>query len=173
MKKIVTLCLTCVQLLIFAQAPEGVNYQSVIRDNTGNLMANAFVGLKISLLQNSTNGTVVYEESFDASTNDFGLTNIVIGNGNPISGDFSLIDWSNGPYFIQIAADENGGTDYEIMGTQELMSVPYALYAKTAGNGPQGEQGIQGETGPQGLQGEQGVQGDAGAQGEQGIQGET
>ncbi|MCH1480246.1 MAG: hypothetical protein L7U23_09120 [Crocinitomicaceae bacterium] len=173
MKKIVTLCLTCVQLLIFAQAPEGVNYQSVIRDNTGNLMANAFVGLKISLLQNSTNGTVVYEESFDASTNDFGLTNIVIGNGNPISGDFSLIDWSNGPYFIQIAADENGGTDYEIMGTQELMSVPYALYAKTAGNGPQGEQGIQGETGPQGLQGEQGVQGDAGPQGEQGIQGET
>ena len=173
MKKIVTLCLTCVQLLIFAQAPEGVNYQSVIRDNTGNLMANAFVGLKISLLQNSTNGTVVYEESFDASTNDFGLTNIVIGNGNPISGDFSLIDWSNGPYFIQIAADENGGTDYEIMGTQELMSVPYALYAKTAGNGPQGEQGIQGETGPQGLQGEQGVQGDAGPQGEQGTQGET
>ncbi len=173
MKKIVTLCLTCVQLLIFAQAPEGVNYQSVIRDNTGNLMANAFVGLKISLLQNSTNGTVVYEESFDASTNDFGLTNIVIGNGNPISGDFSLIDWSNGPYFIQIAADENGGTDYEIMGTQELMSVPYALYAKTAGNGPQGEQGIQGEVGPQGLQGEQGVQGDAGPQGEQGIQGET
>ena len=173
MKKIVTLCLTCVQLLIFAQAPEGVNYQSVIRDNTGNLMANAFVGLKISLLQNSTNGTVVYEESFDASTNDFGLTNIVIGNGNPITGDFSLIDWSNGPYFIQIAADENGGTDYEIMGTQELMSVPYALYAKTAGNGPQGEQGIQGETGPQGLQGEQGVQGDAGPQGEQGIQGET
>ena len=173
MKKIVTLCLTCVQLLIFAQAPEGVNYQSVIRDNTGNLMANAFVGLKISLLQNSTNGTVVYEESFDASTNDFGLTNIVIGNGNSISGDFSLIDWSNGPYFIQIAADENGGTDYEIMGTQELMSVPYALYAKTAGNGPQGEQCIQGEVGPQGLQGEQGVQGDAGPQGEQGIQGET
>ena len=173
MKKIVTLCLTCVQLLIFAQAPEGVNYQSVIRDNTGNLMANAFVGLKISLLQNNTNGTVVYEESFDASTNDFGLTNIVIGNGNSISGDFSLIDWSNGPYFIQIAADENGGTDYEIMGTQELMSVPYALYAKTAGNGPQGEQGIQGEVGPQGLQGEQGVQGDAGPQGEQGIQGET
>ena len=173
MKKIVTLCLTCVQLLIFAQAPEGVNYQSVIRDNTGNLMANAFVGLKISLLQNNTNGTVVYEESFDASTNDFGLTNIVIGNGNPISGDFSLIDWSNGPYFIQIAADENGGTDYEIMGTQELMSVPYALYAKTAGNGPQGEQGIQGEVGPQGLQGEQGVQGDAGPQGEQGLQGET
>ena len=173
MKKIVTLCLTCVQLLIFAQAPEGVNYQSVIRDNTGNLMANAFVGLKISLLQNNTNGTVVYEESFDASTNDFGLTNIVIGNGNPISGDFSLIDWSNGPYFIQIAADENGGTDYEIMGTQELMSVPYALYAKAAGNGPQGEQGIQGEVGPQGMQGEQGVQGDAGPQGEQGIQGET
>jgi hypothetical protein len=136
-------------------------------------MANAFVGLKISLLQNNTNGTVVYEESFDASTNDFGLTNIVIGNGTPISGDFSLIDWSNGPYFIQIAADENGGTDYEIMGTQELMSVPYALYAKTAGNGPQGEQGIQGEVGPQGLQGEQGVQGDAGPQGEQGIQGET
>ena len=153
MKKLFVLCILFAQFSALAQAPEGVNYQAVIRDNAGDLISNSFIGLKITLFQGSINGTSVFEESFDISTNDYGLVNIVIGEGNFISGDFALIDWSNGPYFIEISADENGGTNYEIMGTQELMSVPYALYAKTAGNGPQGEQGIQGETGPQGLQG--------------------
>ena len=176
MKNIIAFCLLFVQFTILSQAPEGVNYQAVIRDNNGGLISNSFIGLKITLFQGAINGTAVFEESFDLSTNDFGLVNVVIGAGTSISGDFSLIDWSNGPYFIEVSADENGGTDYELMGTQELMSVPYALYAKTAGNGPQGEQGIQGETGAQGEIGPQGIQGETGAQGiqgEQGAQGET
>ena len=150
MKNITAFCLLFIQFTILSQVPEGVNYQAVIRDNNGGLISNSFIGLKITLFQGAINGTAVFEESFDVSTNDFGLVNVVIGAGTSISGDFSLIDWSNGPYFIEVSADENGGTDYELMGTQELISVPYALYAKTAGNGPQGEQGIQGETGAQG-----------------------
>ena len=138
MKNIIALCLLFIQFTTLSQAPEGVNYQAVIRDNNGGLVSNSFIGLKITLFQGAINGAAVFEESFDVSTNDFGLVNVVIGAGTSISGDFSLIDWSNGPYFIEVSADENGGTDYELMGTQELMSVPYALYAKTAGNGPQG-----------------------------------
>ena len=191
MKNLITVCFVCIQVLLFAQAPEGVNYQAVIRNNSGDVLSNNNVGLQISLYKNTAGGTLVYQESFQTTTDNFGLVNLVIGQGLNISGSFESVDWSNGPFFIEIATDENGGANYEVIGSQELMSVPYALYAKTAGNGPQG---IQGETGPQGIQGEmdqgsgeraQGIQGESGAQGiqgdigpqgvqgEQGIQGNT
>ena len=170
MKTIFVFTFLCFHLFCFSQAPEGINYQAVLRDNLGTAISSSEVGLKITIFQNAANGTIAYEESFEAPTDNFGLVNLVIGQGNPLTGDFATIDWSNGPFFIEVAADENGGTDYEIMGTQELMSVPYALYAKTAGNGPQGLQGDQGDQGPQGDAGTQGIQGDAGPQG---VQGET
>ncbi|MDG1735338.1 MAG: hypothetical protein P8H94_05770 [Crocinitomicaceae bacterium] len=176
MKNLLIICLVCIHVLSFAQAPEGVNYQAVIRTNTGDVLSNNAVGLQITLYQNTAGGTMVYQETFDASTDVFGLVNLVIGQGNVTSGSFELVDWSNGPFYLEIAVDENGGSNYETMGAQELMSVPYALYAKTAGNGPQGvqgEQGIQGETGAQGIQGETGAQGIQGETGAQGIQGET
>jgi len=193
MKKFIALVfLLLTNFLLQAQAPEGVNYQAVIRDNLGSPIENTIVGVKITIYQNTTSGNLVFEESFTPNTNAFGLVNFIIGQGNLISGDFSLIDWSSGPYFLEISADIDGGVNYEDIGSQELMSVPYALYAKTAGNGPQGEQGspgndgadgaqgIQGEQGPQGIQGDpgptgadgvQGIQGDQGIQGEQGPQG--
>ena len=193
MKKFIALVfLLLTNFLLQAQAPEGVNYQAVIRDNLGSPIENTIVGVKITIYQNTTSGNLVFEESFTPNTNAFGLVNFIIGQGNLISGDFSLIDWSSGPYFLEISADIDGGVNYENIGSQELMSVPYALYAKTAGNGPQGEQGspgndgadgaqgIQGEQGPQGIQGDpgptgadgvQGIQGDQGIQGEQGPQG--
>ena len=193
MKKFIALVfLLLTNFLLQAQAPEGVNYQAVIRDNLGSPIENTIVGVKIAIYQNATSGNLVFEESFTPNTNAFGLVNFIIGQGNLISGDFSLIDWSSGPYFLEISADIDGGVNYENIGSQELMSVPYALYAKTAGNGPQGEQGspgndgadgaqgIQGEQGPQGIQGDpgptgadgvQGIQGDQGIQGEQGPQG--
>ncbi len=161
-------------LLSNAQAPEGVNYQAVIRDNLGNPIENDFVGIKIGIYQNTTTGTLVFEESFTPNTNAFGLVNFIIGQGELISGDFSIIDWAAGPYFIEISADIDGGVNYEIIGTQELMSVPYALYAKTAGNGPQGPQGPVGADGPQGpvgLTGATGAQGDPGPQGPIGAEG--
>jgi hypothetical protein len=170
MKNLITVCFACLQILLFAQAPEGVNYQAVIRNNSGDVLSNNNVGLQISLYETTAGGTLVYQESFQTTTDNFGLVNLVIGQGLNISGSFENVDWSNGPFFIEIAADENGGANYEVIGSQELMSVPYALYAKTAGNGPQG---IQGETGPQGIQGETGPQGIQGETGPQGIQGET
>ena len=182
MKKFIVLVfLLLTNFLLQAQAPEGVNYQAVIRDNLGSPIENTTVGIKIAIYQNATSGNLVFEESFTPNTNAFGLVNFIIGQGNLISGDFSLIDWSSGPYFVEISADIDGGVNYENIGSQELMSVPYALYAKTAGNGPQGEQGIPGNDGAdgaQGIQGEQGpqgIQGDpgpTGADGAQGIQGE-
>ncbi|MDC0644126.1 hypothetical protein OAP32_00955 [Crocinitomicaceae bacterium] len=177
MKNLITVCFVCIQVLLFAQAPEGVNYQAVIRNNSGDVLSNNNVGLQISLYKNTAGGTLVYQESFQTTTDNFGLVNLVIGQGLNISGSFESVDWSNGPFFIEIATDENGGANYEVIGSQELMSVPYALYAKTAGNGPQGiqgetgAQGIQGEIGPQGVQGEQGIQGNTGPQGTQGDTG--
>ena len=119
MKNIFVFAFTCLQFLCFGQAPEGVNYQAVIRDNAGNLLENTSVGLKISIYQTEIGGSIVFEESFTESTNNFGLVNLIIGKGTPISGDISLVDWANGPYFIEISADENGGMDYELIGTQE------------------------------------------------------
>ena len=130
--------------LSLAQAPEGINYQSVLRNLDGTILSNTSVGMQLSILQGSSTGTAVYTESHSVSTNDYGLINVVLGDGTVESGDFSVIDWANGPYYLELSADENGGTNYTALGTQQLISVPYALYAKTAGNGPQGPEGDQG-----------------------------
>ena len=118
----------------FSQAPDGINYQAVIRDNAGTVLANSPVGMKIAIRQTTANGIVVYEESFAPTTSAYGLVNIVVGQGSAISGNFATIDWASGPYFVEVAADETGGTNYSLLGTQQLMSVPYALYANTAEN---------------------------------------
>ena len=154
-----------------------------MRDASSNPMTDQAVGMQITIQQGSIGGAVVYQETFAPTTNGYGLVNQAFYTGTSTD-DFSSIDWSNGPYFIETAVDVTGGTSYAVMGTSQLMSVPYALYAKTSGNGegPQGDQGIQGETGLQGIQGEQGEDGDQGPigltgaqgiQGEQGVQGET
>jgi len=185
MKKIiVSLAFLALSAGAFAQAPQGINYQAVIRTNAGVILTNSNVGLKISLIQTSPGGTVVYEESFSPTTSNYGLVNIVVGQGTVISGDFSLIDWSTGVYFVEVSADETGGTNYAVLGTQQLMSVPYALYAENSGTpGPAGPQGIAGNdgfdgidgavgaTGPQGIQGNDGAVGATGATGAQGIPG--
>ena len=165
----------------FAQAPQGINYQAVIRDGVGVTLNNTNVGMKISIIQTSPGGTVVYEESFATTTSQYGLVNVVVGQGTVISGNFSLIDWAVGPYFVEVAADENGGTSYTTMGTQQLMSVPYALYAENSGTagpaGPQGPagndgiDGIDGAAGATGATGPQGIPGNIGAVGATGPQG--
>jgi hypothetical protein len=139
MKNYLLICLAFLSLNAFSQAPEGINYQAVVRDLAGSTIVNSPVGLKLSLLQTSATGTVVYEESFATFSNDFGLVNVVFGGGTVISGSFASVDWSMGPYFIQVAADVAGGTNYSVLGTQQLMSVPYALYAKNAENGFSGD----------------------------------
>jgi hypothetical protein len=116
---------------IFAQAPEEMSYQAVIRDAGNVLVSNQAVGMQISILQTTANGTAVYVETQTPTTNANGLVSIEIGMGNVVSGDFSTIDWSDGPYFIKTETDPTGGISYSITGTSELLSVPYALYAES------------------------------------------
>ena len=128
--------------LLLAQAPEGINYQALIRDASGVVVANQNVGIQLSLLQGSASGSAVYKETFSPTTNDFGLVNLQIGAGTPTLGTFSTIDWNNGTYFIETAVDVNGGTSYVVISTTQFMSVPYALYAKNSGLDSAGVQGM-------------------------------
>ncbi len=119
---------------LFAQAPQKFNYQAVIRDNAGNIVPVQTVGIKISILQGTVDGTLVYSETHSSTTNTFGLVALEIGGGTIVSGDISSIDWGSSIYFIKIELDPSGGTTYSEIGTSQLLSVPYALHAKTAKN---------------------------------------
>lgn len=114
----------------FAQAPEKLSYQAVIRNNVGTLVSNSPIGVKVSILQGSIGGPVVFSETHTINSNENGLISFQIGDGNPSVGLISDIEWSQGPYFIKNEHDINGGTNYTLVGTSELLSVPYALYAK-------------------------------------------
>lgn len=118
----------------FAQSPEAFKYQAVTRDLSGNILANQSVSFQISILQGSSSGSSVYTETHSGTTNAFGLINLEIGNGTVVSGDFTIISWGSDLYFVKIEMDETGGTNYQLMGTSQLLSVPYSLNAKTADN---------------------------------------
>jgi uncharacterized protein (TIGR02145 family) len=115
----------------FAQSPQKMSYQCVVRNASGALVTNQVVGIKISILQGSAGGTAVYTETLTPTTNANGLVSIEIGGET----GFDLINWSAGPYFLKTETDPAGGTNYTITGTSQLLSVPYALYAKSAANG--------------------------------------
>ena len=117
---------------LWAQSPEKMSYQAVIRDASDNLITDTPIGMQISILHGSASGTAVYVETQEPSTNANGLVSIEIGTGTVESGDFTTIDWANGPYFIKTETDPTGGASYTITGTSQLLSVPYALHAKTA-----------------------------------------
>jgi len=121
---------------VWAQNPQKMSYQAVISDAAGHLVTTQ-VGMQISILQGSDVGTVVYSETQTPTPNANGLVTIEIGNGNPVT--FATIDWSAGPYFIKTETDPAGGTDYSLTGTSQLLSVPFALYTKTAGGHYVGE----------------------------------
>ena len=116
----------------FAQAPEQMSYQAILRNATGNLVTNQQVGMQISILQTTATGTAVYVETQTPTTNANGLVSIAIGAGTTVNGTFATIDWSADSYFIKTETDPTGGTSYTITGTSQLLSVPYALHAKTA-----------------------------------------
>ncbi len=134
MKKKITLILAIiVTTMSWAQSPEKMSYQAVVRDADNALVANQEVGMQISILQSTVSGSSVYTETHTPTTNTNGLVSLEIGTGTT-SDDFTTIDWSAGPYFIKTETDPEGGTNYTITGTSQLMSVPYALHAKTAEN---------------------------------------
>jgi len=178
MKKLILsfVAIATISLSSFGQAPEGFKYQAVVRDAGNTILNNQAVGMRMTIQQGSIGGTTVYQETFAPTTNGYGLVNLEIGSGTVVSGDFTTIDWANGPYFIETAVDITGGTSYAVMGTSQLMSVPYALYAKTSGNGagpvgPQGPAGNDGATGPQGPAGNDGATGPQGPAGNDGATG--
>ena len=113
----------------FAQVPQKMSYQAVIRNSDNSLVGLKPVSMQVSILQGFSTGVAVYVEKQNRTTNANGLVSMQIGAGIAVAGSFIQIDWSNGPYFIKIETDPNGGTDYTIVGTSEMLSVPYALFA--------------------------------------------
>jgi trimeric autotransporter adhesin len=119
---------------VFAQAPQSFSYQAIARDLSGNILANKTVSFKISILSGSASGTTVYSETHSKTTNGFGLVDLEIGRGTLVSGTFATINWGANLYFVKIEMDPNGGTAWQFLGTSQLLSVPYALYAKDVQN---------------------------------------
>lgn len=136
MKKVFALLLTSIlSVSIWAQTPQSIRYQAVARDNSGNVLSNQAVSFRISILFGSVSGNITYRETHTGlSTNAFGLAELEIGKGTPVNGTFSAIDWSMNSYFVQVEMDPAGGKSYQELSTSQLLSVPYALHAKTAEN---------------------------------------
>ncbi len=134
MKKIIyTFLALLLSASIYAQAPQSFKYQAIARDGSGQILDNQNISFQISILQGSTTGTSIYTETFTTTTNQFGLVNLNIGTGIS-NDDFTAINWSSNTFFVQIMMDQAGQSNYQLMGTSQMLSVPYALHAKTAEN---------------------------------------
>jgi len=119
-------------LQVMSQTPERISYQASIRNADNTVVADTRIAVKLAILQNSFSGTSVYEELHSPITSSNGVVGLEIGGGTAVKGEFSEIDWSKGPYFVETSVDINGGTSYTLQGASQLVSVPYALHAKTA-----------------------------------------
>lgn len=119
-----------------AQTPSSFRYQAVARNNSGNVLVNQNVSFRISILSGSAAGATAYSETHAGkTTNAFGLVEIEIGKGTPVTGTFSSINWGNNSYFVKVEMDPAGGTSYQSLSTSQLLSVAYALHAKTVETG--------------------------------------
>ena len=129
MKKLIIILVAALLVAtVWAQSPQKMSYQAVIRNNSNELVTNHVVRMRVSILQGSVTGTPIYTETQTPPTNANGLVSMEIGEKS----DFEVIDWTRGPYFLKTETDPAGGTNYSITGTSQLLSVPFALYAKTA-----------------------------------------
>ncbi len=115
------------------QPPQSFNYQGVARNFSGAVLPHQNIGLRISILNGTATGNVLYSETFTDSTNQFGLFSLHIGEGTVVLGNFSSIYWASGKKWLQIEADMSGGINYSLLSTSELLSVPYALYSAKSG----------------------------------------
>jgi hypothetical protein len=134
MNKIILIVTLLISSIVLAQSPEKMSYQAIVRNVDGNLVSNTTIGFQISVLKTTSSGTVIYVETHAPTANVNGLISIEIGAGNAITGVFANIDWSSDTFFIKTETDITGGSNYTISGTSQLLSVPFALYAKKAGN---------------------------------------
>ncbi len=159
--------------MAIAQAPERFNYQGVARNSSGNPIANQNISLRISIHSGSADGQVQYQEVHNVTTSAQGLYSLAIGGGTAEVGSMSTVTWSSEDKFIEVEIDPAGGNAFVAAGTNELLSVPYALYAANGTPGPQGPAGATGPAGPQGPAGAMGATGPAGPQGPAGAMGAT
>lgn len=119
---------------VFAQVPQAINYQAVARDSSGQPIVNRHVGLQFIFHDISANGAIDYQETDTATTNQFGLFVVAVGNGTPVTGTFAGINWGTNSKYLEVDIDVTGGANYVYMNASQLISVPYALYARTGGN---------------------------------------
>jgi len=156
---------------LYAQSPQQMNYQAIVRDHSGNpLPFGTDVTVRFTIHDLTPTGTAVYVEVNTAVTNQFGLITQIIGG----TGNLSVVNWSSGAKYLEVEIDPTGGTNFTSMGTSQLLSVPYALYAGNAAagaTGPTGPQGLAGSIGATGPQGDAGPAGPAGPVGPTGLNG--
>jgi len=131
---ILTIQFVVMALAVLAQ-PQAFKYQSIVRDAGGEIISNQPVSMRVSILADAPDGTVVYTEDHNTVTNEFGLLNLEVGKGTVVLGTFSTIGWGDADHFLQLSMDITGGTNYVLAGVTQLLSVPYALYAENSGDG--------------------------------------
>ncbi len=135
MKKILlSACLLLSVYALRAQAPSSLNYQGVARSTAGTPLVSQPIGMRLTVHDGSPSGTTVYQETQSATTNAYGLYNVSVGTGTPVSGTFAGINWASGNKYLEVELDATGGTSYSSVGASKLNSVPYALYSNTAGS---------------------------------------
>jgi hypothetical protein len=165
--------------ILAAQSPQQINYQAVVRNAQGTVVANATpVSVRFTIHDVTTSGTIVFTETQATTANQFGLVNLQIGS---VSNNLASVNWGSGAKYLQVELELNNSGTFTDMGTSQLISVPYALYAANSAAGPQGPTGAQGNQGAAGITGATGaagptgagVQGATGATGAQGVAGPT
>lgn len=124
--------------IAMAQAPQGIPYQAVARNSSGAILASTAISVRFTIRDSIATGAIKYQETFAVTTNALGLFNVNVGQGTVVSGTFSGINWGTNSKFMQVDMDPAGGTSYVDMGTQQMMSVPYALYAANSGGSSAG-----------------------------------
>lgn len=135
MKYLLTFTLLLLSIVsLQAQTPERISYQAIIRNGDNTLVTDTAISVEVIIRQATPNGNNIYEEIHEITTNSNGLVSLEIGSGNVVAGDFNTIPWHANTYFVETLVDVSGGNDFSLIGISQLLSVPYALHAKTAEN---------------------------------------
>jgi len=173
MKNIFSLAVvSLVALSVAAQVPQSFNYQAVARNSAGNIISNQNILVRYTVRDAQSGGSLLYQETHSKTTNQFGLFTAAVGSGALSIGSplFSSINWGGGARYLQVELDITGqGNAFVDIGTSQLLSVPYALYAANGGGGS----GTTGPTGATGPAGQNGATGPAGPAGQNGATGAT
>lgn len=172
-KATAVLVLILIAQSIWSQVPHKFNYQAIARDGSGAIIISQNISVRFSIRDIAATGPIIYQETQHLQTNQFGLFTAMIGDGPAGIGNFSSINWGSGLKYLQVEFDAQGGNNYLIVGSSQLLSVPYALYAETSGNGGGGATGATGANGNNGITGVTGANGLNGLTGPTGAKGNT